>query len=364
MPLKDKFRLFGAYIFRWIGFPVEPTLIKVGNPIKESPILLTCNFILTVKRVLKAIKNLDCYLLVAPSKGLNVWCGACGDDFNSDSVISIIKTSGISNLVSYRTLILPQLSATSIDPVIIKKKIGWNVKYGPVYAKDIPKYINNNFKKSEEQRIIKFPLSKRTEMANLYFFCLFVLISIIYWIAAIFLPSFLNLILYLNTTLILIGIIYGSMLILPSIHIKTGKVKVWIYEAIILILIIIFDLFIEKNLFYLIWNVILSILITIIMAEDFHGLTPIYKSELGEKTWNKGNNKMKFLFGEYKLQPYGQISIERERCIGCKICIEVCPRNVYNFNENDKKADLEFPAKCVNCNACVNRCLTQCLKII
>jgi NAD-dependent dihydropyrimidine dehydrogenase PreA subunit len=362
MSVKKSFKLFLSYFLRWTGFPVEPTLVKIGNPTSKSPVLLTCNFILTVKRVLKEIKNLDCYLLIAPSKGINVWCGACGDDFHTDSVLSIIKTSGINDLVSHRTLILPQLSASGIDPIIIKKKVGWDVKFGPVYAKDIPSFIEQGYSKSKAQRMIRFPITKRLEMGTLYFFILTILISVVYWISSIFLPI-LTLILYLDTILILVTIIYGTMLILPSFHTKTGKSKVWIYEGVVLIIIVLFNLFIVFNLFYLIWNIVSSLLISLIMAEDFHGLTPIYKSELGAKKWKKGEKKMKFLFGEYKLQPYGQITLERDKCIGCKICIEVCPRNLYLFNERDKKVDLISPEKCINCNACVKRCLAQCLEI-
>lgn len=363
MSIKKSIKLFLSYFLRWTGVPIEPTLIRIGNPTNESPVLLTCNFILTVKRVLKAIKNLNCYLLVAPSRGINVWCGACGDDFNTDSVLSIIKTSGINHLVSHRTLILPQLSAPGIEPLVIKKKTGWDAIFGPVYAKDIPYFINQKFSKSENQRIIKFPLSSRMEMATLYFFILLLLISVAYWISSIFLPI-LNLVLYLDTVLIFVIIIYGTMLILPSFSTKTGKLKVWIYEGIILLLVVLFNLFIMFNLFYLFWNIVSSVLVTLIIAEDFHGLTPIYKSELGARKWKKGEKKMKFLFGEYKLQPYGQITIEREQCIGCKICIEVCPRNLYLFSEKDKKVDLRNPEKCINCNACVKRCLAQCLTII
>jgi NAD-dependent dihydropyrimidine dehydrogenase PreA subunit len=363
MSTKASIKLFLGYFLRWTGFSVEPTLIEIGNPTSESPVLLTCNFNLTVKRVLKAIKNLDCYLLVAPSRGINVWCGACGDDFNTDSVLSIIKTSGINNIISHRTLILPQLSAPGVDPLVIKKKTGWDVKFGPVYAKDIPSFIEQKFSKSEEQRIVKFPISRRAEMATLYFFILILLFSAIYWISAIFLPI-LNLLLYLDTFLIFVIIIYGTLILLPSIPITSGKIKVWIYEGILLIFIVLLNLFFIFDLFYLIWNIIFSLLITLIMTEDFHGLTPIYKSELGEKTWKKGDEKMKFLFGEYKLQPYGQISIERIRCIGCKVCIEVCPRNLYHFNDKDNKVDLKNPEKCINCNACVKRCLANCLNII
>ena len=363
MSLKSALKLFGGYFFRWIGFSTEPTLIKVGNPNEMSPVLLTCNFNITVKRVLKALKGLDCYLLVAPSNGINVWCGACGDDFHTDSVLSIIKTSGINDLVKHKNLILPQLSAPGIDPVEIKKKTGWNVKFGPVYIKDIHKYLENNFTKSKKQSIIRFTLSKRAEMANMYFFSLFIILTPIYWIVAIFLPSILDLILYLDTILLLMIIMYGCLLILPSIPTRTGAIKVWSFEAIILTLIVILYGFIIPNLFYLIWNIIFSILFALMMGEDFHGLTPIYKSEAGEKSWKKGNDTFKFLFGEYKLQPYGEIHIEREICIGCKVCIDVCPMNLYDFNEIDKKVDLITPEKCINCNACVKRCLAYCLEI-
>ncbi len=363
MSLKSKMQLFGAYFFRFVGFSVEPTLKKIGNPDRNSPVLVTANFNLTVKRVLKQLRGLDCYLLIAPSNGINVWCGACGGDFTTDSVISIIKTSGIDELVSHRTLILPQLSASGIDPTLIKQKLGWNAKFGPVYAKDIKNYIKNNYEKTNEQKRIRFPLKQRVEMANMYYFVIFFLFSIPYWIFAIFFPS-LDLILYLDTLLIGFIIIYGSLIILPSIPSTLGMTKVLIFGTGILISIILFYVFVYSNLFYLIWNIIIGLIVIIAMAEDFHGITPIYKSDLGEKSWKKGKKDMKMVFGTFKLQPYGEIKIEREKCIGCLVCIDVCPRDVYVFNINDKKADLINPEKCINCNACVKRCLAKCLKIV
>ncbi|MHA1343664.1 MAG: HgcAB-like fusion protein, partial [Promethearchaeota archaeon] len=264
MTVKNKLKLFGAYFFRWVGFSTEPKLIKVGNPTKESPVLLTCNFILTVKRVLKAIKGLDCYLLVAPSNGINVWCGACGDDFHTDSVLSIIKTSKINDMISHRTLILPQLSAPGIDPILIKKKTGWDVKFGPVYAKDISNYIKNDFTKTRKMREVKFTISKRIEMANLYFFSLAVMLSLFYWITALFL-NFLDLFLYLDSIILMIIVIYGALIILPSIKTKTGRPKALIFEALIVVLIILFYIFLFQNIFYLIWNIILSILVAFIL---------------------------------------------------------------------------------------------------
>jgi len=59
-----------------------------------------------------------------------------------------------------------------------------------------------------------------------------------------------------------------------------------------------FYIYIHPNLFVFIWNICVSVLVSLIMSEDFHGLTPIYKSELGEKTWKKGKtapNPWRFL---------------------------------------------------------------------
>ncbi|MFX1278773.1 MAG: HgcAB-like fusion protein [Promethearchaeota archaeon] len=360
--MKEALKLIGGYFFRWIGFSKEPNLIKVGNPNKQSPVFLTCNFNITVKRVIKALKGIDCYLLISPSKGINVWCGACGDDFNTDSVISIIKTSGINELVNHRNLIVPQLSAPGIDPLIIKKELGWEVIFGPVYAKDIKSYIKHDFKKTEQMREVKFTISKRIEIANMYFFTLFLVFTLGFCIYAIIITKF-EILLFFDNLVILAVIIYGALIILPSIKTKTGRPKALLFEAILIGLIIIFNILIIPNLFYLIWNIIVSLVVSLILIEDFNGLTPIYKSELGEKTWRKGEKEMRFMGMKIKLQPYGNIKIDRDRCIGCKVCIEVCPRNLYKFNEDDKKVDLYNPENCINCNACVKRCLAHCLEI-
>jgi NAD-dependent dihydropyrimidine dehydrogenase PreA subunit len=362
MGLRERLRLIAGYFFRWTGFPVEPSIIEMGTPNRDSPVLLTCNFNLTVHRVMRELQGVDCYLLIAPSKGINVWCGACGDDFNTDSVVSILKTSKIDELVDHHMLILPQLSATGIDPVAVKHKTGWTAKFGPVYAKDIPAYLAQGMEKTPEQSRVTFPLPARLEMGNLYFSLMALLISAIYSILAVFLSQ-LDIWLYLHTIVILVAIMYGSLSILPSFRGSSGMRKVGLFEVCALLVIALVDWVLLFNSFYWIWDSGASVLIALIMAEDFHGLTPIYKSELGEKTWRKGKDRMKFLFGEYVLNPYGTIQIEREECIGCRICLEVCPRGVYTFNDGDNKADLMLPEACVNCNACVRRCPAECLHI-
>jgi len=170
MRIKEPVKTFAEWLFRWVPSTVEPGLRVFGNPDENSPVFLTCNYGLTVKRVSKYLKKLNCYLLVAPSKGINVWCAACGKEFNEFSVISAIKTSGISEKVKHRILIAPQLSAPGIDIKKVKEETGWNVRFGPVYAEDIPEYVRRNFRKTEKMRLVEFKLKDRLEMATIYFF--------------------------------------------------------------------------------------------------------------------------------------------------------------------------------------------------
>ena len=53
-------------------------LMRIGKPDRGSPVLVTGNFTLTVRRLRDALRGRDAWLLVANSKGINVWCAAGG----------------------------------------------------------------------------------------------------------------------------------------------------------------------------------------------------------------------------------------------------------------------------------------------
>ena len=65
-------------LLRMLPFSCRTGVIKIGRPNRSSPVLLTCNFQLTVERVKRALAEIDAYLLVANSRGVNVWCAATG----------------------------------------------------------------------------------------------------------------------------------------------------------------------------------------------------------------------------------------------------------------------------------------------
>ncbi|MFC1581126.1 hypothetical protein ACFL4N_09510 [Thermodesulfobacteriota bacterium] len=103
----NPFKLLWGTFFRLFPCPSRVGLFSMGNPGPKSPVLVTCNFYITVRRVMKNLAGTNAWLLVADSKGVNVWCAAGGDEFNTRSVVSAIKTSGIEERVEHRKVILP-----------------------------------------------------------------------------------------------------------------------------------------------------------------------------------------------------------------------------------------------------------------
>ena len=49
------------------------------------------------------------------------------------------------------------------------------------------------------------------------------------------------------------------------------------------------------------------------------------------------------------------VRINRERCIGCGRCTEVCPGNLLCLNV-EKKAEIRIPEDCWGCTGCVKIC--------
>ena len=176
-----------ALFFRIIPpYPkVRTGLYAIGQPGAESPVLVTGNFDLTVRRLVRAIDGrLDAWLLVADSRGINVWCAAGGGYFSAEKIIAALKSSRLADVVRHQSLILPQLCANGVDVNLIHEETGWIVHWGPVRAEDIPHYLAANCKKSDSMRWVRFPLKDRLEMVTvtLGFYALLILLPVlIFW---------------------------------------------------------------------------------------------------------------------------------------------------------------------------------------
>lgn len=112
----------------------------------------------------------------------------------------------------------------------------------------------------------------------------------------------------------------------------------------------------------------------------FSMLRPVF-AQLFKKPWTnkfpskyQPNNTTKFLKavgeGKAKINPpvptpkgfRGKIKYDKEKCIGCKLCIKVCPCEAIEFKEQEKKIKI-YLSRCCFCSQCNDICPVKCLSM-
>ncbi len=58
----------------------------------------------------------------------------------------------------------------------------------------------------------------------------------------------------------------------------------------------------------------------------------------------------------------GKLVYDREKCIGCQLCIRVCPAQVIKFKPEEKKIRMHV-ARCTFCAQCVDVCPVDALAL-
>jgi len=334
-------------LLRGFPFSCKTGLVKIGNPGRGSPVVMTCNFHLTVARVKRALRGMDAYLLVANSRGINVWCAAAGGHLTNHDVISALKTTGIEQLADHRKVILPQLAAPGVEGRVIREKAGWTVAWGPVYASDIPAFVAAGFRKTRAMKQVRFPLLQRIEMAAMWSFP-FSLVS-----ALVVLP--------LDRSLVLpvIVLTWGlPFLMFPAFPLYSR----WLTPAQrppgIRRYAVIFDL---GRVTLILWGVFLgclagynlavggfnpgftvrwavvSLIVILLVSLDLRGSTPVYKSSLCEENLLT-------------------VVLDEPKCKGAGFCELVCPRDVFECDPVRHVATMPRSERCVRCGACIVQC--------
>ena len=160
---------WGSVKVRWnIGrshYSVLPGLYAAGTPTAESPVFVSANYKLSFDTLRRNLERIDAWILVLDTKGINVWCAAGKGTFGTRELERRIVASRLDQVVSHRTLILPQLGAPGVSAPEVKKATGWTVKYGPVRAEDIRAYLAAGLRKDEAMRKVRFALTDRMAVA-------------------------------------------------------------------------------------------------------------------------------------------------------------------------------------------------------
>ena len=153
--------------FGRMDYTVEPGAYAVGEPDKNSPVLVTANYKLTFDVVRKNLDELNVWLLVLDTKGVNVWCAAGKGRFGTGEISRQVKKTKLAEIVDHTQLILPQLGAPGTSAHRVKKMTGFDVIYGPVRIEDLKAFLDNNNYATKEMRTVKFPLIERMVLTPL-----------------------------------------------------------------------------------------------------------------------------------------------------------------------------------------------------
>lgn len=142
-------------------YSISPGLYAIGNPNESSHVLVTANYKLTFDKLRKELKDLDIWIVVLDTKGVNVWCASGKGTFGTKEIINRIKKLQLNKLVCHNTIILPQLGAPGVAAHIVTRITGFKVVYGPIYAKDIPAFLKEGLEATKEMREVKFNFMDR-----------------------------------------------------------------------------------------------------------------------------------------------------------------------------------------------------------
>ena len=327
-------------LFRLLPHATRTGLRRVGKPGPDSPVVLTGNYALTVRRLIEVLAGRDVWVLVANSRGINVWCAAGGGHLTHHDVIAVLRSSGIGEQVRHRRLILPQLAATGIERRQVRSATGWEPRWGPARLEDLPEFLDRQQRPRKRHRLMRFPLWERLEMALTWalpmaliaFFALSLLVEAeVATVAA-------------GVIVLGVGTVFVALRRLPV----TGGRSWLTYAGLAVItfaagsggLVALGD---ARS------PALLSLggacaLAAGVLSMDLTGTTPWYPG-----TVNSFHNRF-------------DIELVAERCTGAAECVQVCPRDVLEMDGRRRKVVLTRPEACIRCGACIVQCPEDALR--
>jgi ferredoxin len=334
--LSQTFRSVLQTVLRMVPWPTEPGLRAVGQPDEWSPVIVTGNYDLTVRRVLRALEGVDAWVVIAPSGGINVWCAAAGGHLTTHQIVTALKTSGVDTRVRHRRAVLPQLAATGVMAREVSRRCGWRVRFGPVYAEDLPRYLAQDATKSDDMRHVRFTAFERVEMAAAWG----VPAALLFGAAAAWLrPAWaLPLALQATTLALAVFFLYGRL---------PGPRRAVLTAAALLVSVGVVSVF-GGGAAALATAALSSVVLTAILTYDYAGSTPLEGGSFFEgQDWH--------------------ITLDRERCQGVYNCWEVCPEACFEKpspeqEKLERKIEVAHDERCIRCGACIVQCPLDALR--
>lgn len=311
--------------FRLVPVPVRTQVRVLGNPDRMSPVFLTGNYDLTVRRVLRSLRGVDGYLIVASSNGVNVWCASSGGHLTTHQVVTALKVAALEEKVAHREVILPQLAATGVEGKEVRRRTGWIVRFGPADVADVPEYLAAGKQKNDRMRRVRFGARQRLEMAASWAAPIALIGSAFAW-----------------HHLLAFWVLVWAMAVAVFLAYDRLPVSDLVRRAVFAVAGIsaIFVLLGATGTWTggraLLWGAA-ALVVTGILTFDFAGSTPTQPA------------------GMFKEKEF-RIALDLERCTGAYNCWAVCPEACFVKRAEIHKIELTHGDRCIRCGACVVQC--------
>jgi NAD-dependent dihydropyrimidine dehydrogenase PreA subunit len=327
-------------VLRMLPHRAATGLFPVGAPTRTSPVLVTGNFTLTVRRLRDALGDRNVWLLVADSRGINVWCASSGGHFTHHSIIAAIRATGLAGRVDHREIVLPQLCATGVERRRITETTGFSTRWGPARLEDIPAFLDRGARIHERDRFMRFPVWERLEMAAMWALPMLC-------IAGPVLALLFGGVTALAAGLALIGMVFGLFALLPRLAVQgrrrfltfAGAVAAaWLLGGGLLLAV---D---GATVAHLEAVAAVCLAAMAMLSVDLAGTTPWYDSYVNAF-----------------LNPV-RIELVPGRCTGAAECVQVCPRDVLKMDGRRRLVEIVHPDQCIRCGACVVQCPEDALR--
>lgn len=124
---------------------IESKVYEVGKPGRDAPVFLTTNFSLTYYCVMGDIESarVPAYILPVDTDGTSVLTAWAAGKLSPEKIKDFLETSGITDLVDHRRLIIP--GGLAVMTAKLKEITGWEILVGPHESSSIASFLRENW---------------------------------------------------------------------------------------------------------------------------------------------------------------------------------------------------------------------------
>jgi acetyl-CoA decarbonylase/synthase complex subunit gamma len=122
---------------------VEPKVYEIGAVSKDSPVIVTTNFSITYYTVAGEVEasKVASYIIACDCEGMSVLTAWAAEKFTPEKVADTLKTCGIADKVSHKTVIIPGYVAVMSGK--LEDLSDYKIVVGPKEASGLPSFLKN-----------------------------------------------------------------------------------------------------------------------------------------------------------------------------------------------------------------------------